>query len=176
MKIAILKRSDLSVQTIYEASAPNQAAYGGPWGDDRQTIHVAIPNSIEARAAEFEWLDENNVNVTENAELKAQIQQEDALNAATTAIGNAIKFGQSLITKFAAQNVLLGITQDGKTGEVLNKMSGVIVALQSGSLYEAIERAKAINPEDYDAKYITHDRIYAFINELEAYLGLPLSL
>lgn len=175
MKIVILNLEDLSIASIYEADAPDQSEYGGPWGDATQTTHVTIPAGMDSRALEFAKVN-NLIVVTENATLKAQLVQQDTISSIQHAIGAAMLFGQNLMTKFAAENVMLGITQDGKTGEVLNKMAPIISALQSGSLYEAITRAKAINPTTYDTKYITHARIYSFINEIEAYLGLQLSL
>ena len=177
MKVVILKRSDLSVMGYYDASAPNQLGYGGPFGDSLQTIHVGISNSLDYRACSFNWNEDGvSVNISEDAELKARLAAADQLVQVQIAIARATAFGQGLMNKFAAQNVQLGITQDGKTGEVLDKMGPIITALQSGSLYEAITRAKEITPDMYDSKYVTHDRIYAFINEIEAYLGLQLSL
>lgn len=174
MKIAIVDKQTLQVLNYYDADAPNQAGYGGPWGDSSKTSHVAL-NSMDIRAVSFERSGDAII-AHEDADLKAQFQHEDAVETTQKAVAAAIVFGNKLMTEFAAENVILGITQDGKTGEVLDKMASVMVALQSGSLYEAITRAKAIDPADYDAKYVTHDRLYAFINKLEAYLGLQLSL
>jgi hypothetical protein len=90
-------------------------------------------------------------------------------------INNAMVFGQSLLLDFSTENVLMGITQEGKTGEVLSKLSTVLPAIQSGSLYEAISRIKSIPSSDYDSKYITEARLLIFINKIEVYLGIPLS-
>jgi hypothetical protein len=90
-------------------------------------------------------------------------------------ITKAIVFGDSLLKEFAAQNVLLGITQEGKTGEVLAKLSGVMTSMQAGSLYEAIVRIKAIPSTEYDTKYVTASRLVAFLNKIEGYLGIPLT-
>ena len=84
-------------------------------------------------------------------------------------------FGKKLSQDFKIENVVLGITQDGMTGTVLDKMSRVMAALDSGSLHEAISRIKAIPEADKDAKYITDARLLEAANKLEAYLGLPLS-
>jgi hypothetical protein len=92
-----------------------------------------------------------------------------------TAIQSAIDFGQKLIREFAAENVLLGVTQDNKTGDILDKTSRIMSAISSGSLYEAINRIREITPEEYDSKYITNSRMLAFINKIESYLNLPLS-
>lgn len=175
MKIVILNRSNLSVANKYGADAPNQGQYGGPWGDPSVTIHVAIPSEIDDRAAEFAWVGDEVV-VSESAVIKAVAIEKETVIVIETAVAAAIHFGQRMMIKFAAENVRLGITQDGQTGAVLNKMSSVMVALQSGSLYEAVTRAKAIPQDVYDVKYVTHNRVYAFINEIETYLGLPLSI
>jgi len=58
---------------------------------------------------------------------------------------------------------------------VLDRMQSVMIAAQSGSLYEMIVRLRAIPAESKDAKYITDARILACINKIETYLGLPLS-
>jgi len=93
----------------------------------------------------------------------------------SSVIKNAIQFGNQLLINYAAENVLLGITMEGKTGQVLTKLASVQLALQAGSLYEAIIRIRAIPTSEYDAKYLTADRLLAFINKIETYLGLALS-
>jgi hypothetical protein len=90
-------------------------------------------------------------------------------------VSAATKFGQDIMVSFAAENVLLGITQENKTGEVLNKLTGVLAAVQAGSLYEVISRIKLIPVEDYDVKYITEARLITFCNKIETYLGIPLT-
>lgn len=175
MKIAIVDKQSLVMLTSYEDAAPNQAKYGGPWGDPNQTIHVTIPAEYDIRAVTFEDY-EGVIGAVEDEDIKAGLAQADAMAAVSAAIQGATGFGQRLMVKFAAENVLLGITQDGKTGEVLDKMAPVMAAMQSGSLYEAIARAKAIPQNQYDVKYVTHDRLYSFINEIETYLGIQLSL
>jgi len=91
------------------------------------------------------------------------------------AIEAAMLFGVTLVKEYSAENVLLGITQEGKTGEVLTKLAGVQLAIQAGSLYEVIVRIRAIPTDQYDTKYITAPRLLVFINKIEQYLGLPLS-
>jgi hypothetical protein len=91
------------------------------------------------------------------------------------AVADAVSFGQRLLIKFAAENVIMGITQDGMTTAVRHALSDVIQALQTGALYDAIASVRAIPQENYDAKYITAPRLLSFINNVEAYLGIPLS-
>ena len=90
-------------------------------------------------------------------------------------IQNSINFGNKLISEFAAENVMMGITQDGMTGPVRKRMSEVVNALNTGSLYDAIAEAKAVPSEHKDVKYITDTRLLQFVNKIETYLGLPLS-
>lgn len=113
-----------------------------------------------------------------NSELEAwqaiSVQLE-ALATVDRAIRDAMDFGAIIIREFSSENVLLGITQLGKTGEVLDKLQSVLVAVQAGSLYEAINRIKAVPVEDYDLVFITEARLLGFCNKIETYLGLPLS-
>lgn len=90
-------------------------------------------------------------------------------------IDAAILFGAALIRKFAAQNVLLGITQAGMTGTVLQVLAPTLSALVSGSLYEAINRARDVPTENYDPTFITAARVLQVINQIEEYLGIAKS-
>jgi hypothetical protein len=121
------------------------------------------------------WKVVDNAVVEMSSEEKAVVDAAAAQAYIESVIGSAIAFGSSLVKSFAAQNVLLGITQAGKTNEVRNKMSGVLSALQTGSLYDAIAQAKAIDEADYDSTFITAPRLLNFVNKLETYLGIPLS-
>ena len=98
----------------------------------------------------------------------AQLQVEDAIR-------EAISFGQDLIITFAAENVLLGVTQAGKTQDVRSATADAVSALATGSLYDAIAAVRAIPVEDKDATFITDARMLGFINKIETYLNLPLS-
>lgn len=95
--------------------------------------------------------------------------------AVVNAVQGAMGFGQLLMTEFIVENVKLGITVDNMTETVLDAMSGVMNALQAGSLYLAIDRIKAIPVESKDAKYITDARLLTYVNKIEEYLGFQLS-
>ena len=46
-QMATIKIIDLATKTIatsYEADAPNQGQYGGPWGRPEQTTHMQVPS------------------------------------------------------------------------------------------------------------------------------------
>lgn len=101
--------------------------------------------------------------------------QKAALKAVKTQVANIAAFSQDLLNQFAAENIQMGITQDNKTEDVLDVMLPVMSALQGGAPTVAIKRAKAISESDYDAKYVTEARLLAYVNKIEAFLGLPLS-
>lgn len=110
---------------------------------------------------------ESNSQMATDYTLKAQKA------AMTIRVGAAIKFGNDLLTEFSTENLLMGITADGDTEEVLDTMAPIMAALQSGSLTVAIKRAKAIS--NYDAKYITAVRLLKYVNKIEVFMSLPLS-
>lgn len=109
------------------------------------------------------------------------------------AVVGAIEFGASLIRDFGAENVAMGITQLGKTADVLSVMEdrieidpvnkpnvkvSVMGTISSGSLYEAINAidhhiAKA-DAGDYNhlAPFITGTRLTDFKNKILSHLGM----
>ena len=99
----------------------------------------------------------------------AQDIQDKTQQAIKTAVKNARMFGQELMDEYATENILLGITQDGQSEVVLSTMGSVILALQSGSLYVAVDKIKALTTRD--PKYITTARLLNFLNKIELYLG-----
>lgn len=109
------------------------------------------------------------------SDMMAAYESAKAVLGIEQVVNEATKFGQALMVSYAAENVLLGITQENMTGTILNRLAGVLTAIQSGSLYEVISRIREIPETDYDEKYITEARLLVFINKIEAYLELPLS-
>ena len=59
--------------------------------------------------------------------------------------------------------------------EVRKAMTEVLLALQTGSLYDAIAEAKAIPVESKDETFLSDARLLLFINKIETYLEVPLS-
>ena len=95
-------------------------------------------------------------------------------------VSNAIAFGNSLIVQYAAQNVSLGITQAGKTAAVMNYMNLLTSCLSTGSLYEAINQMNVILADTSDTKtnlapFVTNNTIYFYLNQIQTYLGIPLT-
>ncbi len=46
MKIAIVNKQTLSIESWYDADQPNQAMYGGPWGNAELTKHISLPENL----------------------------------------------------------------------------------------------------------------------------------
>lgn len=90
-------------------------------------------------------------------------------------VEGALGKGQALIQEFITENLVLGITQAGKTKEVRQAMAEVTSCLMTGSLYDAIDELRLIPTEAKDATFITDVRILSYINKIESYLGLELS-
>jgi len=65
----------------------------------------------------------------------------------------AIAFGHQVIAEMATENILLGITQAGKTSSVRKASAEVISALSTGSLYDAIAEIRTIPAESKDAVF-----------------------
>lgn len=110
--------------------------------------------------------------LSENAITKTNLVAQDAITNSEKAVTSARAFGERILVEFAGENARLGIQTDNMVGTVLTKMQGVQLALQAGSLNEAIARTKAIPEGDKDLKYITDVRLLAYINKTRQYLGL----
>ena len=64
----------------------------------------------------------------------------------TEKIAKAKEFGDSIIMEFAARNVIQGLTTE-QIGLVMNKLAGLITALNTGSLNVAIGAIDAVEPD-----------------------------
>jgi hypothetical protein len=71
-KIAIVMKSDLSIASWYEAASPNQGAYGGPWGREAESSHIACPEGLDWEVAKAQEDGEGGI------ELVADSAKEDA--------------------------------------------------------------------------------------------------
>lgn len=92
-----------------------------------------------------------------------------------TAIKKASEFGQKLIMDFAVENVMMGISQAGKTKEVLAFLTPVKIAVDTGSLYAALEELNTLQATTLPAElspFVTEARLQAMIDKIEKYLGV----
>lgn len=174
MKSAIIKREDGSVAGSYDGS-PNQANFGGDWGRPELFAHMEMPTGSDVRWLIVTLNEDGTIDLSEDSGLKTSIQTADAIIAGKAQVAALRQWGADLMDQFAVENSLMGVTTDNMTDTVLNVMGGVMTAVLSGSLKEAIRRAKAISPSDYDAKYITAARLLVYVNRIETKLGITLS-
>lgn len=89
-------------------------------------------------------------------------------------IAEAMKFGHDLVIEFAAENILLGITQAGKTKAVADYLEDILRYVQSGSLYEVLHEIDRLMHEGLPAElapFVTEARLLAFKNKILAYLA-----
>lgn len=187
------------VSNLHEAEAPSRENCSRDFLNEQMTALVQVPAELEADADlrflkanvyDQKWVKDGEldtyvdpqdetyqvvqgpfVELYVDGAVKTAAQAADQQNQLLNAVTGAIAFGQKLLTEFSAENISLGITQDGQTKSVRTKMAQVTAALQTGSLYDALDECMAIQQADYDVKYITAARLVLYGNKLRAYLG-----
>lgn len=113
--------------------------------------------------------DSNDINViiANHQHLSVQEQVKASVQA-------AIDFGQELILNFASENVLMGITQAGKTKDVADYLADVTRYAQTGSLYEVINEIDRLIaaglPTDLEP-FVTLNRLNAFKANIQGFLS-----
>jgi hypothetical protein len=104
--------------------------------------------------------------------VEKELTEEQILQKNKQTISSAISFGMQLMIDFGAENMSMGITQDGMTSTVRRNMADIMLALQTGSLYDAIDEIKSLPQEYKDDKYITNQRLLDYLNRIERYLRI----
>ena len=139
----------------------------------------------DARALEFEAL---GYIVCTEAEFNQTMNAIDltAYNAAIAPtpqeivdkkISDAKTFGETILNEFSRDNVLVGITQAGKTEAVTRYLHFVQHYVETGSLYAAINEINIKLSEGIPenlAPFVTNDRMINFLNKIKIYLGIPI--
>ena len=87
-------------------------------------------------------------------------------------VQNARQFGSTIISEFAMENILLGITDERQTTRVIEATKLITAALQTGSLYEAMDEIKRVPIAKIDLKFLTEDRLLSFLHKIEDYLDI----
>lgn len=92
----------------------------------------------------------------------------------------ASTFGENLIVQFAAQNEIAGITASGQTLAVISYTADLSQCLYTGSLLAAISIMQEMLQDNSAAKqacvpFVTNMIIESYINQIQTYLGLPLT-
>lgn len=131
----------------------------------------------------FTSTDITNVNAYYNS--LTQAGEAAKLNPSTQqivmgSIESAMSFGQQLTVQYAAQNVLAGITQAGKTQVVADYLQNVSYYMNAGSLYAAIDEMNTLIADTSDDKtavspYVTNNILYSYMNQIQTYLEIALT-
>lgn len=90
-------------------------------------------------------------------------------------IRKAITFGHSLLESFVVENIMMGITQSGKTGGVADYLQKLNYYISVGSLYEAIAEISTLIgggvPQEL-APFVTEERLLMYKAKIEVFLEL----
>ena len=170
-KIAIVSKSDFSLASSYDADAPMQANYGGPWGRPSEFAHVVIPDGENIHAITFSDDEAGGVAQSYNSGLAATLAAQAALVAGQALVSGLIDFGNNLLIRFAAENIAMGITADGLTRQVRTNMMDLQSAISTGSLIDALEDIRDFDTTKFDTKYITSARLITYGNMIRAAVG-----
>jgi hypothetical protein len=90
-------------------------------------------------------------------------------------ITDAKEFGDKLLNEFATENVLMGITQAGKTIEVTDYLHKLSHYMMTGSLYAALTEIDVILADtnrDHLAPFVTTERMEIYKDKIKQFLGL----
>ena len=153
------------------------------WSDGITTVYseAEVPQVDEAPDADFQYFNatkDDSYTYVPAVEYSWKIvDDQEAIDAANTqqaliqAVQGAMNFGQQLLIDFAVENVSMGITQDGMTKTVRQAMSEIMAAIQTGSLYDALDEIDQIPAEAKDGKYITDERLAVYKQKIVNYLN-----
>lgn len=108
-------------------------------------------------------------------ESENELNQYELRESVQNIISKAMDFGKQVMVEFSAENVLMGITQQNKTKQVITFLNDVKNAMDTGSLYIAIDEIdKIVNlgiPEEL-SPFITEERLMIFKQKIQSYLEI----
>jgi len=138
---------------------------------------VADPDNLKVilttyNEADIIRIDDYWESVTEQTE--SQMNQEELQEMYKEIVSKAIKFGNDLVIEFASENIMMGITQAGKTKDVADYTADVMRYIQSGSLYEVIHEVDRLINEGIPQElspFVTDQRMISFKNKILEYLN-----
>lgn len=99
--------------------------------------------------------------------MPATLPAQTAQQVYTTVVQNAINGFNTMMVQFAVSNILLGITQAGKTQLIADTLADVMRYGQSGSLYAVISALEAITPTSEMSPYLNSGIISSLILQTE---------
>lgn len=131
------------------------------------TIMLKNDNSSDISIISSYW-----ANITEQEML--QLDQYETTQMVMAKIENAVQFGNTLMIKFASENVLMGITQAGKTRAVADYLADATRYTQTGSLYEVVHEIDRLLGEGLPQElepFITASRMNQIKQDILDYLS-----
>lgn len=143
---------------------------------EASNINKNIMNMVDSNT-EFIVVFDQDLSVEEKNELDSIVSNHNFLTIEEEIqlrVKAAINFGQELIVNFASENVLMGITQAGKTKDVADYLANVMRYAQSGSLYEVINEVDRLILEGIPANldpFVNEARMNAFKQKIVDYLS-----
>jgi hypothetical protein len=112
--------------------------------------------------------------IEEQSTLTALITTHTTLDMETiirAKVNKSINGANEIIRQFATENILMGITQAGKTKLIADSMSSVMYYCQTGSLYEVLTALNTINITPEMSPFLTTARRDAYIVKFNALLA-----
>lgn len=105
---------------------------------------------------------------------ESSLNQDELYQNVKSVIEGAMRFGNQMIIEYASENVLMGITQAGKTKAVADYLSDVVRYMQTGSLYEVIHEIDRLKSEGIPSNlspFVTDERLEQFKQKVVNYLS-----
>lgn len=143
---------------------------------DSSSISKNVMNKVDL-GLEFAVVFDEDLSTEEKNELDTIVSNHNFLTIQEEVkikVSSAIKFGNDLIVNFASENVLMGITQAGKTKDVADYLADLMRYAQTGSLYEVINEVDRLIAEGLPADlepFITETRMNVFRQQVVDYLS-----
>jgi len=105
-----------------------------------------------------------------------EVSEEATLKSIMKVVEESIIFGNKIVVEFSAGSIALGITAHPEiVGQITTVSTNLILALQTGSLYYAMDIIKNFTEEEFIDIYFTKERLLKILNDLETLLGQPLT-
>lgn len=111
----------------------------------------------------------NSQQATLNQVVASHVPVSTMLDIVANRILAARAFGTKLIARYGASNVIAGYSIE-QIQDIMTRTARVQSALNTGSLYVAIQEINAIEP---DGVLITVEKLKSVRNEIEDYLQIP---
>lgn len=162
---------EIHIQSLHEALDKIIPDFEGLVVEDKIGLFAKDMASIESLIPQ---INEVLFALTEEGERK-KINPQNLEEKIAKIIRMASDHGTYLMFEFAAQNMIMGIMEQGKTKEVADYLYDAFKYAQTGALYEVIEeldRLLASNIPATLAPFITRERLSTLKDKIKNYLGV----